>query len=156
MSGEIELPPVADQFFEATVKEDVELLVGCFAKGFDVCWFPGSPDWFVHGVGDLEKAWTDWFASPPMHFTSWKWLQGPFGEQSGDLMWSWGILDATYDTTEDPPRKDVHQNKRVSWIFRREDGEWRLAAEHWSRPRLDDYLTPDDPETIKFRPYGED
>lgn len=154
--SKIEVPGTAQKYLDATVSEDVGRLLQCYSASADICWFPGSPDWFVHGLDNVKKAWTDWFQAPPMHFRSWEWLDGPYGEQSGDLMWCWGILHAVYDTAEDPPTTGVPQDKRISWVFRREGAEWRIAAETWSRPRIDDYLTPDDPETLRYRPFGEE
>ena len=155
MQAKVELPPEAQQFFDALVAEDEERFMAVY--GPDVVWFPGSPDWFVPGLDNARKSWGEWFADPPAHFTSWRWIDGPYGERTDDLIWAWGILEATFDNTATPPVKGVVQNKRVSWIWRGSGEDWRLAAEHWSRPRRDDYLSEEalDPEMLRYKRFGE-
>ena len=79
-----------------------------------------------------------------------------YGEQQGDLICAWGIVQLEMDVKE-PEKTAEPLNKRCVMILRRDEGEWRVLMDCWSRPRINEYVTffDDDPNTVRYYDYSE-
>lgn len=131
MAKKIELPePIVAALERAPSPEDV--------TADDHIVFPGSGFWAASDKADvrarMEAMYDPEFAAIG-HWHSVDWDFGPFAEESGDLMAVWGIFPKT--VTIDGRTERMH--RRVTYVLRRDDGEWKLIHEHYSRPRNREY-----------------
>ena len=154
MPEKIELPDnIFERFVDAHVKMDLEALRSCLAE--DTTWQSGGPGWMVHSaegvVGVRSREWDN----PNAKIRSLRWIEGPWGEQRDDLIVAWGIVQLEMDTKE-PPVEAAKLDKRCVMVLRRDDGEWRVLLDNWSRPRQNEYVTftTDDESTVRYFDYA--
>ncbi len=136
-----EAEAVREAYMNAVLNEDPESAIAQYAD--DTCRFPSGPNWFVHGVEEVRKEWSEWTDHPPVRYRAFRWVDGPHGEVEGSLAWIAGVLEQDYDSEHGPMSRQI----RVSMILRKEADGWRIAMEHNSRPSS----TPYEPGESKYR-----
>lgn len=150
----IEIPDgLFERFVSASVNLDLEELRACITD--DVTWFSGGPGWMVQGADAVVSVRSREWDNPNATVRSVKWVDGPYGVQTDDLISAWGIIQLEMDT-QDPPVVGGVLDKRACLVLRRDAGQWRVLMDCWSRPRVDEYVhfsTDDDPETVRYYDY---
>jgi ketosteroid isomerase-like protein len=151
----IELPDnIFERFVDAHVEMDLDALRDTLAD--DTTWLSGGPGWMVHGADGVVSVRSREWDNPNAKIRSLKWIDGPYGEQQGDLICAWGIVQLEMDVKE-PEKTAERLDKRCVMILRRDEGEWRVLMDCWSRPRINEYVTffDDDPKTVSYYDYSE-
>lgn len=152
MIEHVELPAgVFENFVAASVNLDLDILRSCISD--DITWFSGGPGWMVQGAEDVLAVRAREWENPNARVESARWLMGPFGERRGDLLCAWGIVQLEIHT-DDPPRSGT-MDKRACLVLRKEEGQWRILMDSWSRPRVDEYETyhDEDPRQVRYYDY---
>lgn len=135
------------------MKLDLDELRACLCE--DTTWLSGGPGWMVQGAGDVVSVRSREWDNPNARIRSLRWVDGPYGVQCDDLICAWGLVQLQMETKEPPVSAGV-LDKRCTMVLRRDGGRWRVLLDHWSRPRVDEYVhfqQDDDPRTVRFYDY---
>ena|ERR1700737_3592943 len=150
----IEIPDgLFERFVNAHVTLDLDELRACISE--DTTWLSGGPGWMVQGADDVVSVRSHEWDGPNAKIRSLRWVDGPYGVQRDDVICAWGLVQLEMDTKEPPVSAGV-LDKRCTLVLRRDGGRWRVLLDHWSRPRVDEYVhfqQDDDPKTVRFYDY---
>ena len=124
----------AEAMLTAVIDKDVDGVLATFSPADDAYVFVEGPRWTTHGGDRIAEGWRAYFRSP-VGITAFRWVEGPFVWESDALAQVCGVID--YDIVGDG--KAGRLRMRMTWLVRREDGEWRIVHEHGSQPLEDPY-----------------
>lgn len=150
----IEIPDgLFERFVGAGINLDLDELRASITP--DITWLSGGPGWMVQGADAVVSVRSREWDDPNAKVRSVKWIDGPYGVETEDLVCAWGMVQLEVDT-KDPPVTAGVLDKRCCLVLRRDAGEWRVHMDCWSRPRVDEYVhfsTDDDPKTVRYYDY---
>lgn len=131
MSSAIE---AAEGMLDAVKRRDLEAVVDSFSASPDAYMYVEGPRWTTRGGANVRQGWAAYFEAGA-GIAEWRWVEGPFTFESGDLAQVMGVID--YQVLGDDVPK--HLRLRMTWLLRREDDRWRIVHEHGSQPLSDPY-----------------
>lgn len=150
----IEIPDgLFERFINAHVNLDLDELRACICE--DTTWQSGGPGWMVKGAENVVSVRSREWDHPNAKIRSLRWIDGPYGVQRDDIICAWGLVQLEMDR-KNPPVTAAKLDKRCTMVLRKEHGQWRVLLDHWSRPRVDEYVhftLDDDPKTVRFYDY---
>ncbi|WP_433496465.1 YybH family protein [Sphaerimonospora sp. CA-214678] len=124
----------AESMLNAVVARDLEKVVGIFSDRPDAYMYVEGPRWTTRGGERLREGWAAYFRAG-VGIEAWEWVEGPFSFDTAELAQVMGVIDYRVrgGDTVTPLRL------RMTWLFRMENGRWRIVHEHGSQPLEDPY-----------------
>ncbi len=122
------------KFFNAIIAEDIEEIKNGYVQDERTYVVLEGPRYSTKGYAMIAKGWGD-FTTSPIAMTKIVWTEGPFEEIVGDMGWISGITELYLNVNG----KEVFNTFRSSFVFKREDNDWKIRHEHVSAPHPDPY-----------------
>ncbi len=122
------------KFFNAIITRDIEEIKNGYCQDEKTYVVLEGPRFSTKGFAKIAEGWSD-FTDSPIGMDKIVWTEGPFEEIVGDMGWISGITEL-YLTVGD---KKVFNTFRSSFVFKREDNDWKIRHEHVSAPHEDPY-----------------
>jgi len=122
------------KFFNAIISEDIEEIKNGYVQDERTYVVLEGPRYSTKGYSMIAKGWGD-FTTSPIAMTKIVWTEGPFEEIVGDMGWISGITELYLNVGG----KEVFNTFRSSFVFKREDNDWKIRHEHVSAPHPDPY-----------------
>ncbi len=122
------------KFFNAIIDKNIDEIKNGYCQDEGTYVVLEGPRYSTKGFAKIIEGWSD-FADSPIAMDKIVWTEGPFEEIIGDLGWISGITEL-YLTVGD---KKVFNTFRSSFVFKKEDNDWKIRHEHVSAPHQDPY-----------------
>jgi len=103
-------------------------------------WGPSNSGW------DQVSQTFEWVASRMSNCTGYSFDLLAAGV-SGDLAYTVGFEHSVFAVDDGPAARG---KLRVTHIYRRENGEWKIVHRHGDRPPVDESPTADPPKTVRY------
>jgi ketosteroid isomerase-like protein len=117
---------------------DLDTVLDSFEPGEETYVFVEGPRWTNRGGDSIYAGWRAYFASP-IRLRSWRWADGPYVHESGQLAVVIGVVDCDFEVAG----ADRPLRMRMTWALRHREHTWRIVHEHGSQPLPDPYGTGD-------------
>ncbi len=122
------------KFFNSIIDRDIEEIKNGYCQDEKTYVVLEGPRYSTKGFDLISKGWSD-FTNSPIAMTKIVWTEGPFEEIVGDIGWISGITELYLDVKG----KKVFNTFRASFVFKRENNDWKIRHEHVSAPHPDPY-----------------
>jgi ketosteroid isomerase-like protein len=124
--------------WRAVIDGRLDDVTAAYADSPDAYVFVEGPRWSTRGKPDIVRGWSAYLGAP-FRLRSYRWIEGPFAGESGDLGWCGGV--AEFGVERGGRQSAVRF--RASFVLERQRGRWRIVHEHLSQPAADPYGTGD-------------
>lgn len=124
-----------NSFYKAIIDKKAEEICQKYVPDENTYVVLEGPRFTTLGYSNIEKGWKD-FCDSALSLKSIDWMEGPLGEESGEMAWLSGIIQLTVLVKE----KEFTVRFRASFVLMKNNREnWQIRHEHVSAPMEDPY-----------------